>query len=62
MRHRRAPFFSCHPMRIGKSLWSYMMTLFLLKKSVIGGADGSEANQGVMEGENDLAGSVEVIG
>ena len=31
MRHRRAPLFSIHPMRIGDSLWSYMMTLFFVK-------------------------------
>ena len=31
MRHRRPPFFSRHPVRIGDSLWSYMMTLFFVK-------------------------------
>ena len=31
MSHRRAPLFSCHPVRIGNYLWSYMMTLFFVK-------------------------------
>ena len=31
MRHRRAPFFSHQPARIGDSLLSYMMTLFFVK-------------------------------
>ena len=62
MRQRRAPFFSCHPVRIGDSLWSYIMTLFLVKKNVIGVADGSEADKGLMERRHYFSVSGEVGG
>ena len=63
MRHRRVPFFSCHPVRIGDSLWSYTMTLFFCKNNfAIGVVDGSEADKGMVEGGNELSGPGEVSG
>ena len=57
MRQSRLQIFSRHPVRIGNLLWSYIMTLFFCKNNfAIGAADGSKANQGVMEGGNDSAG------